>query len=149
MIVLFKILTLFHFKAIRSSWLTLNEILIVSMAKGTQWLIRYALFALCALCVLAFTDQCMRCVPLAIKRIMIVLFKIFNIETTKESGSSDISIHFYTPGSIEWRQSFDRNCVHSKILLSVMKYRSIHICFRIYWAFFETKRVSSQSRWKF
>ena len=36
MIVLFKILTLFHFKAIRSSWLTLKEILIVSMAKGTQ-----------------------------------------------------------------------------------------------------------------
>ena len=36
MIVLFKILTLFHFKAIRSSWLTLNESLIVSMAKGTQ-----------------------------------------------------------------------------------------------------------------
>ena len=36
MIVLFKILTLFHFKAIRSSWLTLNEILIVSMAKGTH-----------------------------------------------------------------------------------------------------------------
>ena len=38
MIVLFKILTLFHFKAIRSSWLTLNEILIVSIAKGTQCL---------------------------------------------------------------------------------------------------------------
>ena len=36
MIVLFEILTLFHFKAIGSSWLTLNEILIVSMAKGTQ-----------------------------------------------------------------------------------------------------------------
>ena len=36
MIVLFKISTLFHFKAIRSGWLTLNEILIVSIAKGTQ-----------------------------------------------------------------------------------------------------------------
>ena len=36
MIVLFKILTSFHFKAIRSSWLTLNEIFIVSIAKGTQ-----------------------------------------------------------------------------------------------------------------
>ena len=36
MIVLFKILTLFHFTAIRSTWLTFNEILIVSMAKGTQ-----------------------------------------------------------------------------------------------------------------
>ena len=36
MIALFKILTLFHFKAIRSSWLTFNEILIVSIAKGTQ-----------------------------------------------------------------------------------------------------------------
>ena len=36
MIVLFKILTLFHFKAIRSSWLILNEILIVSMAKGRK-----------------------------------------------------------------------------------------------------------------
>ena len=32
MIVLFKILTLFHLKAIRSSWLTLNEISIVSIA---------------------------------------------------------------------------------------------------------------------
>ena len=38
MIVLFKILTLFHFKAVRSSWLTLNEFLIVSIAKGTQCL---------------------------------------------------------------------------------------------------------------
>ena len=36
MIVLFKIFTLFRFKEIRSSWLTLNEIMIVSIAKGTQ-----------------------------------------------------------------------------------------------------------------
>ena len=36
MIVLFEILTLFRFKAIRSSWLTLNEIMIVLIAKGTQ-----------------------------------------------------------------------------------------------------------------
>ena len=36
MIVLFMILTLFYFSAIRSSWLNLNEILIVSIAKGTQ-----------------------------------------------------------------------------------------------------------------
>ena len=38
MIVLFDILTLFRFKAIRSSWLALNEILIVLIAKGTQGL---------------------------------------------------------------------------------------------------------------
>ena len=43
--------------------------------------------------------------------------------STKEPGSSDILIHFYTQGSIEWRYSFDRNCVHSKILQIVMKYR--------------------------
>ena len=36
MIVLFKILALFRFKAIRSSWLTLNEIMIALIAKGTQ-----------------------------------------------------------------------------------------------------------------
>ena len=39
MIVLFKILTLFRFKAIRSSSLTLNEILIALIAKGTQGII--------------------------------------------------------------------------------------------------------------
>ena len=46
MIVLFKILLLFYFKVIRSSWLTLNEILIVSIAKGTQcsWLIVFPVF---------------------------------------------------------------------------------------------------------
>ena len=36
MIVLFDILILFRFKAIRSSWLALNEIMIVLIAKGTQ-----------------------------------------------------------------------------------------------------------------
>ena len=39
MIVLFEILTLFRFKAIRSSWLTLNEIMIALIAKGTQGII--------------------------------------------------------------------------------------------------------------
>ena len=50
--------------------------------------------------------------------------------STKEPGSSDIFIQFYTPGSIEWRYSFDRNCPRSKILQIVMKYRSIHIRFQ-------------------
>ena len=36
MIVLFKILTLFRFKAIKSSSLTLNEIMIDFIDKGTQ-----------------------------------------------------------------------------------------------------------------
>ena len=36
MIVLFEILTLFRFKEIRYSWLTLNEIMIALIAKGTQ-----------------------------------------------------------------------------------------------------------------
>ena len=39
----------------------------------------------------------------------------------KEPGSSEIFIHFYARGSIEWR------CAHSKILLNVMIYRSIQI----------------------
>ena len=36
MIVLFEILALFRFKEIRSSWLTLNEIMIALIAKGAQ-----------------------------------------------------------------------------------------------------------------
>ena len=50
--------------------------------------------------------------------------------STKEPGSSDIFIQFYSQGSIEWRWSFDHNCAHSKILQIVMKYRSIHILFQ-------------------
>ena len=42
MIVLFKSLTLFHFKAIGSSWMTLNEVLIVSIAKGTQCILPFS-----------------------------------------------------------------------------------------------------------
>ena len=41
--------------------------------------------------------------------------------STIESGSSDIFIHFYTRGSIEWFQSFYQYCAHSKILQNVMK----------------------------
>ena len=47
--------------------------------------------------------------------------------STKEPGSSDIFRQFYTRGSTEWRETFDRNCAHSKILQIVMKYRSIYI----------------------
>ena len=36
MIVLSKILILFHFKAFRSNWLTVKEIVIVFIVKGTQ-----------------------------------------------------------------------------------------------------------------
>ena len=46
MIVLFNILTLFRFKALRSSSLTLNEIMIALMAKGTQDMIGRQLKAL-------------------------------------------------------------------------------------------------------
>ena len=49
--------------------------------------------------------------------------------STKESGSSDIVIPFYTRGSIRRSQGFYQCCTHSKILLNVMKYRSIHILF--------------------
>ena len=39
-IVLLKILALSHFKALKSSWLTLNDILIALIAKGTQGVCR-------------------------------------------------------------------------------------------------------------
>ena len=50
--------------------------------------------------------------------------------STKEPGSNDIFIQFYTRGLIEWRWRFDCNCAPSKILQIVMKYRSIHIRFQ-------------------
>ena len=50
--------------------------------------------------------------------------------STKEPGSNDIFIQFYTRGLIEWRWSLDRKCTHSKILRNVMKYCSIHILFQ-------------------
>ena len=50
--------------------------------------------------------------------------------STKESGSSDIFIHFYTQNSIEWRWGFYRYCPHSKILQNVSKRRSIEVLFQ-------------------
>ena len=56
--------------------------------------------------------------------------------STKEPGSSDIFIQFYTQGSIELCYSFDRNCALSKILQNLMKYRSSQIhfqnCLKVY-----------------
>ena len=49
----------------------------------------------------------------------------------KDPGSSVISIHSYTRGSIEWHEGFCLYCAHSKILQNIGNYQSTLFLFRI------------------
>ena len=49
----------------------------------------------------------------------------------KESGSSDIFIHFYSKRSIEWRYSLYSCCVNSKILQNISNSVRLRFFFRI------------------